>query len=188
MPGILTVRHVSVRWVSHERIHRALVPSRAVALRQRSGPPASRRASGLSRTRSPARPRLVVLFVAVGSASSEDRERGRCEHWTGVAGRERLGADVPDAWRSRNRSGAACSGGVDGGAPGTIALRVASTSMLPTLRVGQMITVDPRAYRNRRPSIGDVVVFHPPRGADSFSPKCGVAQEGIGRPRVCGAA
>jgi signal peptidase I len=71
-------------------------------------------------------------------------------------------------------------------APGTIALRVASISMLPTLHVGQMITVDLRAYRTERPSIGDIVVFHPPRGADSLSPKCGVAREGLGRPRVCG--
>jgi signal peptidase I len=71
-------------------------------------------------------------------------------------------------------------------APGTISLRVSSISMLPTLRVGQTITVDLRAYQTRRPSIGDLVVFHPPRGADSFSPKCGAAREGIGRPRVCG--
>lgn len=56
----------------------------------------------------------------------------------------------------------------------------------PATGMGQMITVDLRAYRTERPSIGDIVVFHPPRGADSFSPKCGVAREGLGRPRVYG--
>jgi signal peptidase I len=72
-------------------------------------------------------------------------------------------------------------------APGTVTLRVASISMLPTLHVGQPITVDLDAYRTTRPAIGDIIVFHPPRGADSLSPVCGVAREGIGRPRVCGA-
>ncbi|MGZ4244140.1 MAG: signal peptidase I [Solirubrobacteraceae bacterium] len=42
-------------------------------------------------------------------------------------------------------------------------------------------------YRTRRPGVGDIVVFHPPRGADSFSPVCGVAREDLGWPRVCGA-
>jgi signal peptidase I len=69
------------------------------------------------------------------------------------------------------------------GARHTIVLRVASISMEPTLRPGQMITVDLRAYRTRRPSIGDIVVYHPPHGADSLSPRCGAAREGAGWPR-----
>jgi signal peptidase I len=72
------------------------------------------------------------------------------------------------------------------GAPDTIVLRVASVSMEPTLRPGTFITVDLRAYRTRAPSIGDIVVFHPPHGADFNSPRCGVAREGARSPRVCG--
>ena len=60
--------------------------------------------------------------------------------------------------------------------------RIPSPSMVPTLAVGQ------RVLTNRlinHPSIGDVVVFHPPRGADG-SPICGVTDEGAGHPRACG--
>ena len=70
--------------------------------------------------------------------------------------------------------------------------RIPSGSMLPTLHVGQ------RVLTNRlidHPSVGDIVVFHPPRGADSpngvcGSPNQGVSQDGLGRttvhPQACG--
>src|SRR5436305_9970531 len=53
--------------------------------------------------------------------------------------------------------------------------RIPSPSMVPTLAVGQ------RVLTNRlvsHPSINDIVVFHPPHGADSDSPVCGVPNQG----------
>jgi signal peptidase I len=61
--------------------------------------------------------------------------------------------------------------------------RIPSPSMVPTLAVGQ------RVLTNRlinHPSIGDIVVFHPPRGADAQTPVCGVSTEGDGHPQACG--
>ena len=71
-------------------------------------------------------------------------------------------------------------------APGLVAFRVPSESMQPTLKLGSSITVDLHAYRKRKAQIGDIVVFHPPRGADPLRPVCGVAGEGAGFPRPCG--
>ncbi len=45
--------------------------------------------------------------------------------------------------------------------------QVTNSSMQPALRVGDTILVDHAAYRRARPRIGDVVVFHPPAGAES---------------------
>jgi signal peptidase I len=70
--------------------------------------------------------------------------------------------------------------------PGLVTFRVPSVSMLPTLKVGSSISVDLHAYRTRRPQIGDIVVFHPPRGADALPPVCGVAREGGSFARPCG--
>src|SRR5947209_12238487 len=53
--------------------------------------------------------------------------------------------------------------------------RIPSPSMVPTLKVGQ------RVLTNRltsHPSVGDIVVFHPPHGADPATPVCGVSDEG----------
>jgi|SRR5579884_604750 len=54
--------------------------------------------------------------------------------------------------------------------------RIPSPSMVPTLQVGQ------RVLTNRltsHPGLGDIVVFHPPRGADQNSdPICGAPGEG----------
>jgi signal peptidase I len=64
--------------------------------------------------------------------------------------------------------------------------RIPSPSMVPTLDVGQ------RVLTNRlinHPSVGDVVVFHPPHGADFNTPVCGNPQQGgQGGPNVqaCG--
>jgi signal peptidase I len=70
--------------------------------------------------------------------------------------------------------------------PGLVTFRVPSVSMVPTLKVGSSITVDLHAYRTRKPRVGDIVVFHPPRGADPLRPVCGVAGEGAGFRRPCG--
>jgi signal peptidase I len=61
--------------------------------------------------------------------------------------------------------------------------RIPSGSMLPTIRLGQ------RVLANRlinHPSVGDVVVFHPPAGADPVSgPVCGNSAEGTGHLAAC---
>jgi signal peptidase I len=61
--------------------------------------------------------------------------------------------------------------------------RIPSPSMVPTLSVGQ------RVLTNRlinRPSIGDIVVFHPPSGADPQTPDCGAGNEGADHQQACG--
>ena len=67
--------------------------------------------------------------------------------------------------------------------------RIPSPSMVPTLDVGQ------RVLTNRlvdHPGIGDIVVFHPPSGADaSQNPVCGAPDQGINAeqipfPQPCG--
>ena len=49
--------------------------------------------------------------------------------------------------------------------------RIPSESMVPTLAVGQRVLVDRVGGRFSEPDRGDVVVFHPPEGADEGS--CG---------------
>jgi signal peptidase I len=53
--------------------------------------------------------------------------------------------------------------------------RIPSGSMIPTLKIGQ------RVLTNRlfdKPSLGDIVVFHPPTGADGQGPVCGDPAQG----------
>ena len=53
--------------------------------------------------------------------------------------------------------------------------RIPSPSMVPTLEIGQ------RVLTNRlinHPSVGDIVVFHPPKGADPLTPVCGNPNQG----------
>ncbi len=60
--------------------------------------------------------------------------------------------------------------------------RIPSPSMVPTLQIGQ------RVLANRlinHPSVGDVVVFHPPHGADPITPVCGSAVQGDGHQNAC---
>jgi signal peptidase I len=55
--------------------------------------------------------------------------------------------------------------------------------MEPTLKVGQ------RVLTNRlidHPSLGDIVVFHPPAGADPGNPVCGNPSQGDGHAAACG--
>ena len=57
--------------------------------------------------------------------------------------------------------------------------RIPSPSMVPTLKIGQ------RVLTNRlisHPSVGDIVVFHPPKGADPPTPVCGNPTQGGGHP------
>jgi len=63
--------------------------------------------------------------------------------------------------------------------------RIPSGSMEPTLDIGQRVLVNRIGMRFGDPSVGDVVVFHPPVGADEQPPRCGVATEGLGSSRAC---
>ena len=60
--------------------------------------------------------------------------------------------------------------------------RIPSQSMLPTLVVGQRILAN-RLINH--PSVGDVVVFHPPSGADPATPTCGSPDQGAGHGQAC---
>jgi signal peptidase I len=51
--------------------------------------------------------------------------------------------------------------------------RIPSESMVPTLEINQRVLVDRVSYRFTDPGRGSIVVFKPPRGADSNT--CGVA-------------
>jgi signal peptidase I len=51
---------------------------------------------------------------------------------------------------------------------------VPSESMLPTYDVGTNVAADERAYDRSDPKINDVVIFHPPTGADNGGQMCGV--------------
>ena len=65
--------------------------------------------------------------------------------------------------------------------------RIPSPSMVPTLDVGQRILANRLAGN---PSIGDIVVFHPPEGATPAGPPgqpaiCGNPGEGAGHQQAC---
>jgi signal peptidase I len=61
--------------------------------------------------------------------------------------------------------------------------QIPSESMEPTLDVGQRVLVDRVSYRFSDPQIGDIVVFHPPVGADNE--QCAVPHAGDGTLRPC---
>jgi signal peptidase I len=66
--------------------------------------------------------------------------------------------------------------------------KIPSGSMEPTLQVGDRVLVDRFSHRilGGEPKVGDVVVFHPPHGADdAASPHCGDAGQGEGTPTPC---
>ncbi len=52
--------------------------------------------------------------------------------------------------------------------------QIPSGSMEPTLDVGQRVLVNRFIYHLHDPTIGDIVVFHPPAGATDGGPECGV--------------
>ena len=49
---------------------------------------------------------------------------------------------------------------------------IPSESMIPTLQIGDTALADHAAYRRAKPKVGDIVVFHPPAGAESAT-ECG---------------
>ena len=51
--------------------------------------------------------------------------------------------------------------------------QIPTGSMIPTLEVGQRVLVQRVSYHFSDPEVGDIVVFHPPEGADSNA-RCGV--------------
>ncbi len=51
--------------------------------------------------------------------------------------------------------------------------RIPSESMVPTLVIGQRVLVNRIGHSFNAPKVGDVVVFHPPEGADTQA-RCGV--------------
>jgi len=57
-------------------------------------------------------------------------------------------------------------------------LHITSSSMQPTLRVGQILRLDTSAYSSSLPQIGDIVAIRAPAGATGDSPVCGVARPG----------
>src|SRR5436853_5207571 len=52
--------------------------------------------------------------------------------------------------------------------------RIPSGSMIPTLQVGQRVLVNRIGNTFNDPKVGEIVVFHPPVGADSET--CGAKQ------------
>jgi signal peptidase I len=63
--------------------------------------------------------------------------------------------------------------------------KIPSASMVPTLAVGQRILVN---RLDTSPSLGDIVVFHPPTGANNDAdPTCGNPAQGTGHPQACDA-
>jgi signal peptidase I len=60
--------------------------------------------------------------------------------------------------------------------------RIPSSSMVPTLNPGQRVLTN---RLSTHPSVGDVVVFHPPHGADFDNPVCGNSSEGTAHSRAC---
>jgi signal peptidase I len=60
--------------------------------------------------------------------------------------------------------------------------KIPSPSMEPTLNIGQRILAN---RLDTSPSVGDIVVFHPPAGADPASPVCGDTNEGTGHSQAC---
>ena len=60
--------------------------------------------------------------------------------------------------------------------------RIPSGSMIPTLAVGQRVLVQ---RIDTHPSLGEIVVFHPPAGANPMPAVCGDSAEGTGHRTPC---
>ena len=60
--------------------------------------------------------------------------------------------------------------------------KIPSASMQPALQIGQRILVNRLV---NHPSIGDIVVFHPPAGANSQPSICGDAGQGASHRQAC---
>ncbi len=56
--------------------------------------------------------------------------------------------------------------------------QIPSGSMIPTLEINQRVLVNRMSYHVGSPSIGDIVVFNPPLGADGVAgPTCGAPKQ-----------
>jgi signal peptidase I len=69
--------------------------------------------------------------------------------------------------------------------------KIPSGSMEPTLHVSDRVLVNRFAKRvlGHEPKVGDIIVFHPPAGADSQDgSQCGSNGQGEGTPTPCGQA
>jgi signal peptidase I len=66
--------------------------------------------------------------------------------------------------------------------------KIPSGSMEPTLHVHDRVLVNRFAQRvlGHEPKVGDIVVFHPPAGADEQDPRCGNGAQGGGSSSPCG--
>jgi signal peptidase I len=53
--------------------------------------------------------------------------------------------------------------------------RIPSESMVPTLKIGQRVLVNRLGNRFNEPEVGEIVVFHPPKGSDTNT--CGDADK-----------
>jgi signal peptidase I len=61
--------------------------------------------------------------------------------------------------------------------------RIPSPSMVPTLDVGQRVLAN---RLDTHPNLGDIVVFHPPHGADPvYTPFCGNPAQGTNHRQAC---
>lgn len=60
--------------------------------------------------------------------------------------------------------------------------KIPSASMVPTLQIGQHILVN---RLSTHPGLGDIVVFHPPAGADNDADQCGDPDQGPGQAQPC---
>jgi signal peptidase I len=63
--------------------------------------------------------------------------------------------------------------------------RIPSGSMEPTLDIGQRVLVNRVEGRFGHPSIGDVTVFKPPKGANESPARCGAPGQGDGTQTPC---
>ncbi|HST39098.1 MAG TPA: signal peptidase I [Conexibacter sp.] len=66
--------------------------------------------------------------------------------------------------------------------------RIPSGSMEPTLDIGQRVLVNRIGMNFGDPKVGDIVVFHPPAGADVQPARCGAPDEGGSSARPCSVA
>jgi len=65
--------------------------------------------------------------------------------------------------------------------------KIPSGSMEPTLHVGDRVLVNRFADRvlGHDPKVGDIIVFHPPHGADFSDPQCAAPGQGGGTSTPC---
>ncbi len=61
--------------------------------------------------------------------------------------------------------------------------RIPSGSMIPTLEISQRVLTN---RLDTSPSVGDIIVFHPPAGADPQPAICGNPNQGTGHSQPCG--